>query len=53
MSRIENKKPFFDVDNATNSKALLDRHQPIMIEPESLNCACVVKNYDFDPQREQ
>ena len=49
MNKIENKKPFFDVDNAANSKALLDRHQPIMIEPEGYDCAYVVKNYDFVP----
>ena len=47
MNKIENKKPFFDVENY--AKALLDRHQPIMIEPEGYDCAYVVKNYDFVP----
>ena len=46
MNRIENKKPYFDVDNTKNAKTLDDRHQPIMIEPEGLDCAYVVKNYD-------
>ena len=51
MNRIENKKKFFDVDNANlGGKNLQERHQPIMIEPIGLDCGYVVKNYDAPKQ---
>ena len=57
MKKIENKKKVFDVNNAKVTKVeaenFLIKHQPIMIEPEGLDCGYVVKNYDFDPKKEK
>ena len=51
MEKIENMKDYFDTNNAAVKPA--KKHQPIMIEPEGLECACLVKDFDAESNRLQ
>ena len=51
MKRIENNQPYFDTEIAYSAQTV--KHQPIIIEPEGLDCAYVAKNYDFSSEGEE
>ena len=52
MEKIENLKDYFDTNKASDKK-LEKKHQPIMIEPEGLDCAYVVRDFDAESDRLQ
>ena len=49
MEKIENLKEYFDTNNAAAAK----KHKPIMIEPEGLDCAYVVRDFDAESELSQ
>ena len=51
MMKIENKKYYFDTNLSVEKHA--PKHQPIMIEPEGLDCACLVRDFDAESNRLQ
>ena len=48
MKKIENKQKVFDVNKAKAGAKndLIEQHQPILIDPEGLDCGYVAHNYD-------